>query len=160
LPESFKSKLARWKFNLFPAYFFTGAKISYIADDFMEVRIRLPLSWRTRNYVGTIFGGSIYGSIDPIYMVMLIQTLGKEYIVWDKGAEIQFKKPGRSTLFARFSLTEDELGLIRKDVKTNYSIERIYNVELVDVNGEKHAIVKKTLYIRRKDAVKPQGRIN
>ena len=126
----------------------------------MEVRIRLPLSWRTRNYVGTIFGGSIYGSIDPIYMVMLIQTLGKEYIVWDKGAEIQFKKPGRSTLFARFSLTEDELGLIRKDVKTNYSIERIYNVELVDVNGEKHAIVKKTLYIRRKDAVKPQGRIN
>lgn len=43
-----------------------------------EVRIRLPLSRRTRNYVGTIFGGSLYGALDPIYMIMLIKALGPE----------------------------------------------------------------------------------
>jgi hypothetical protein len=31
-----------------------------------EVRVRVPLGWRTRNYVGTIFGGSMYGAVDPL----------------------------------------------------------------------------------------------
>ena len=64
MPESWSSRLLRWKFNLFPAYRGTGARIAYIADDFHEVRLRLPLSWRTRNAVGTIFGGSMYGAVD------------------------------------------------------------------------------------------------
>jgi len=59
------------------------------------VRIRLPLIWRTRNYVGTIFGGSLYGAVDPIYMIMLIKALGPDYIVWDKAATIRFLRPGR-----------------------------------------------------------------
>ena len=70
------ARLARWKFNLFPAYRGTGAHVSYIAGDFREVRIRLPLSWRTRNVVGTIFGGSLYGAVDPIFMIMLMNLLG------------------------------------------------------------------------------------
>jgi len=31
MPESLKSKLLRWGFNLFPAYCSTGARITYIA---------------------------------------------------------------------------------------------------------------------------------
>lgn len=71
-------------FNLFPAYRGTGGRLIYVAEDFCEVRVKLPVNWRTRNYVGTIYGGSVYASIDPIYMLMLIQILGPEYIVWDK----------------------------------------------------------------------------
>lgn len=56
----------------------------------------MPESWRTRNYVGTIFGGSLYGALDPI-MIMLIKLLGPEYEVWDKAASIRFRRPGRST---------------------------------------------------------------
>ena len=97
-----KTKLLRWGFNLFPAYCSTGARITYVADDFREVRIRLPLSWQTRNYVGTIFGGSMYAAVDPVYMLMLIMNLGKDYVVWDKSACINFKRPGRTALFARF----------------------------------------------------------
>jgi acyl-coenzyme A thioesterase PaaI-like protein len=154
LPESFDSKLTRWRFNLFPAYFFTGARITYISHDFREVKIRLPLSWRTRNVVGTIFGGSMYGAIDPIFMVMLIKILGNDYIVWDKGAEIQFRKPGRGVLFARFFIPEEELELIRIGSKENFSVDRIYDVELVDKKGEVHASARKIVYIRRKDAVR------
>ena len=47
-----------------------------LADDFREVRVKLPLSLRTRNAVGTIFGGSLYGAVDPIYMIMLMRLLG------------------------------------------------------------------------------------
>ncbi len=64
MPESWRTRLARWGFNWFPAYLATGAHITYIASDWHEVRIRLPLIWRTRNYVGTMFGGSMYGAVD------------------------------------------------------------------------------------------------
>ena len=90
MSESRSSRWLRWRFNLFPAYRGVGARVEYIASDFREVRVRLPLSWRTRNYVGTIFGGSLYGAVDPIYMIMLIHLLGREYIVWDKSASIRF----------------------------------------------------------------------
>src|SRR6266496_6489335 len=96
------ARLLRWKFNLFPAYRGTGARVTYIADDFHEVRVHLPLSWRTRNAVGTIFGGSMYGAVDPIYMIMLIQLLGRDYVVWDKAATIRFRRPGQTTLYATF----------------------------------------------------------
>jgi hypothetical protein len=55
----------RWGFNFFPAFRGTGARITYIAGDYREMRVELPLNWRTRNYVGTIFGGSLYGAVDP-----------------------------------------------------------------------------------------------
>lgn len=92
----------RWGWNFFPAYRGAGGRIEYISDDWHEARVRLPLSWRTRNYVGTIYGGSIYASIDPIYMLMLMHILGKGYVVWDKAANVRFRKPGRTTLWADF----------------------------------------------------------
>ncbi len=147
--ESWRTRITRWGFNLFPAWRGTGARITYIAPDWREVRVRLPLSWRTRNYVGTIFGGSLYGSADPIYMIMLIQVLGPGYTVWDRAATIRFRKPGRSTLFARFALGEEEIAEIRRLLETSPSIDRVYTVDLADAGGVVHATVEKTIYIRR-----------
>lgn len=152
MAESWNTRLRRWGFNLFPAYRGTGARITYIAADWREVRIRLPLSWRTRNYVGTIYGGSMYASVDPIYMIMLIRLLGREYVVWDKAASIRFRKPGRSTLYARFVVDEAETGAIRAALADQPSIDRVYTVDLADNEGVVHASVEKTIYIRRKDA--------
>jgi acyl-coenzyme A thioesterase PaaI-like protein len=147
--ESFASRRMRWGFNFFPAYRGTGARITYMSADFREVRVRLPLSWRTRNYVGTIFGGSLYGAVDPIYMIMLIKILGPGYIVWDKAATIRFRRPGRTTLFARFLIEEQEIRTIRELVEGNPSIDRVYRVDLVDAAGAVCASVEKTIYIRK-----------
>ena len=118
MPESWSTRLERIGFNFFPAVFGTGATITYIASDYREVRVRLPLSWRTRNYVGTIFGGSMYAATDPIYMVMLYKLLGSKYIVWDKAATIRFRKPGRATLYAKFVVDTSETQAIRDILKT------------------------------------------
>ncbi len=149
--ESLKTKIIRWGFNLFPAYRGTGGRVTYIASDWREVHVKLPLNWRTRNYVGTIFGGSMYGAVDPVYMMMLIKILGPEYAVWDKAADIRFKKPGTSTLYAKFVLSEEESEAIRTAAASEPSVERIYHVELVDAEGIVCASVEKTIYIRRKD---------
>jgi acyl-coenzyme A thioesterase PaaI-like protein len=151
MPELFRTRISRWAFNFFPAYRGTGARITSIAPDWREVRIRLPLNWRTRNYVGTTFGGSMYGAVDPIYMLMLIKVLGPEYVVWDKAASIRFKKPGMSTLFAKFVLTEEEISAIKDALSSAPSVERVYLVELVDAEGVVHASIEKTVYIRKKE---------
>jgi acyl-coenzyme A thioesterase PaaI-like protein len=150
MSESIRTRLLRWGFNWFPAYRGTGGRITYIARDFREIRVRLPLSLRTRNYVGTIFGGSMYGAVDPIYMVMLIRALGPDYVVWDKAASIRFRRPGRTTLHARFVLDDAELDAIRDALRTETAVDRVYTVALVDAEGVVHATVEKTIHVRRK----------
>ncbi|MFA9426206.1 DUF4442 domain-containing protein [Natronorubrum sp. A-ect3] len=147
--DALRARLYRLGFNLFPAYRGTGGRVTYVAPDWQEVQIKLPLSWRTRNYVGTIFGGSIYAAVDPFYMMMLLKTLGDEYVVWDKEAEVRFKKPGRETLYAKFRLSDEELEAIRTELETEgtESIDRHYTVDLVDADGTVHATVRKTVYI-------------
>jgi uncharacterized protein DUF4442 len=149
VPESPASRRLRWGFNFFPAFRGTGARLTYIAGDYRELHVKLPLSWRTRNYVGTIFGGSLYGAVDPHYMIMLIKILGPGYVVWDKAATIRFRKPGRSTLYARFVISEEEIAEIRRLLETEPSIDRVYQVELKDAEGVVHAVVDKTIYIRK-----------
>lgn len=157
MAESFRTRLWRWGFNFFPAYRGTGAWVTYIADDWREMRIKLPLSWRTRNYVGTTFGGSLYGSVDPFYMIMLIKILGPDYVVWDKAARIRFRKPGRGTLYARFFLSEEELAAIRSELQAAPSVDRTYTVELADAAGVVHAEVEKVVYIARRGAQAQRG---
>jgi hypothetical protein len=148
VPESWHTRLNRYAFNWFPAYRGTGAWVTYIASDWSEVRVRVPLSWRTRNYVGTIFGGSLYGALDPIYMLMLIRLLGPEYVVWDKSASIRFRRPGRGTLYATFRLGPSDLAAIRATVAEAGKAEPQFTVSLTDQSGEVHAICEKLLSIR------------
>ena len=117
--------------------------------------MRIPLSRRTRNYVGTIFGGSMFGAVDPIYMVMLIRVLGPEYVVWDKAATIRFRRPGRSTLHARFVLTDEDLSSIRAALADAPKMDRVFRVDLVDDGGVVHAEVEKTIHIRRREPEAP-----
>jgi len=150
MPESFQTRLYRWGFNFYPAYRGTGGWITYIANDWREIHVKVPLSWQTRNYVGTIYGGSLYSAVDPFYMIMLIKNLGLEYIVWDKAASIWFEKPGRETLHAQFVLSEEELQIIKSELENSGKLYRQYQIELNDKAGVKHAIVEKTIFITRK----------
>ncbi len=150
MSESLNTRMHRWYFNFFPAYRGTGARVTYVADDFREIRVKVPLSWRTRNYVGTIYGGSMYGAVDPVYMLMLIKNLGPEYQVWDKAASIRFRRPGHDTLHARCAIDERELADIYEALAREPAIERVYDIDLTDDLGVVHATIRKTLHIRRR----------
>jgi acyl-coenzyme A thioesterase PaaI-like protein len=155
--ESWRTRLMRWGFNLHPAYRGTGARVTFIAADWSEIRVRLPLSWRTRNIVGTIFGGSLYGAVDPMYMIMLMKRLGPAYEVWDKAARIRFRRPGRTTLHARFQLDDAEVDAIRAALRGQEKVDREYRVELVDAAGEVQASVEKTIHVRRREGAGEGG---
>jgi hypothetical protein len=154
MPETWLTRLHRWAFNFHPAYRGTGARVAYIAGDWSEVRIRLPLNWRTRNTVRTIFGGSMYAALDPIYMQMLMHHLGPDYVVWDKAASIRFRRPGREQLYATFCLPLETVEAIRNAVRVNGKTEPEFTVELVNATGLVHATCHKVLSVRPRSAIK------
>jgi len=151
--ESWGTRLARWGFNVFPAYRGTGGRITYIRHDWSEIHVKLRLSWRTRNYVGTVFGGSLYGAVDPVYMIMLIKLLGPGYTVWDKAATIHFRRPGRGTLYATFLVDAATLAGIREELARSPKVERTFSIDLVDNAGVVYATVGKTIHIGRRETV-------
>lgn len=148
-----KHTLKNWlrclRYNLFPSYRLTGGWVMYIADDWMEVQLKLPLNIWTRNYVGTTFCGSLYAAVSPWYMAMLIGALGPAYLVWDKTVTIKFLKPGQSTLYAHFQLNAADIAAIRVELETKRATERTYTIELVDQEGTPHVSFEEVIYIRR-----------
>ena len=152
--ESARSYLARLAFNLFPCYRRTGVRIVYVSPDFREVRIKLPLNWKTRGYNGTTFGGSLYGCVDPVYMVMISLSLGRDYIAWDTGATIDFRKAGRSTLYSTFKLEPGTVESIREELQTRERAERTFNAALTDDQGVVHAAFTKTIVVKKR---RPDG---
>jgi acyl-CoA hydrolase len=85
------------------------ARIKSVSDDIMNIKIKLPINYKNRNYRGSIIGGSMFSAIDSIPMVQILNLFGKDYIVWDKAAEIKFKCPARENLYADFSCTPSEI---------------------------------------------------
>jgi acyl-coenzyme A thioesterase PaaI-like protein len=147
--QSLKTRILRRLYNLWPCYWGTRVHIKFISKDFREIRIELPLNWRTRNYVGTIFGGSIYGAVDPLHMLMLMKNLGSVYEIWDEGATIWFRKPGRSTLHAQCMLEDEEIRQIR-ELAIESPVDRVYLIDLADHEGTICATIEKTIHIRRR----------
>jgi acyl-coenzyme A thioesterase PaaI-like protein len=150
--EKLGPRTFRWLMNLWPCYWGTGGHVTYMARDWKEIRVRLPLNLQTRNYVGSIFGGSLYAAVDPLYMLMLIRLLGPGYLVWDKAATIRFLKPGRTTLFATCRVDDTELDEIRRLLETEPRIDRTYRISLSDAQGTVHAEVEKVIQVRKQEA--------
>lgn len=87
---------------------------------------------------------------DPFYMLMLMENLGRGYIVWDKAASIRFRKPGRGKVRAEFRLSEPQLDEIRGKLTTQEKYEPTFLVEVKDEAGDVVAEVQKVLHLRRK----------
>ena len=152
--EGFKNKLKRFGFNRIPAVRGTGAFVTFISDDWKEVHVKLPLSWRTRNYVGTVFGGSIYASVDPIYMIQFLKILGDDYVVWDKSATIKFRKPITKTVYARFLISDTQVEEIIEIVKEKQTLDIDLPVVYEDKEGVVYASISKKIYIASKEYYK------
>ncbi len=145
-------RLFRAVLNVYPPFRGTGAWCTFIADDWSEMRITVPLSWRTRNYVGTIFGGSLYAGLDPHFMFMLMHRLGPGYVVWDKAASIRFRRPGRGKLTAVCRMPDEEVEEVRRILETQEKVDRTYEVDLVAKDGTVCASLEKVVNVRKRPA--------
>jgi hypothetical protein len=137
--------------NLWPPYLGAGIRVVRMALDQNIIEVEMKLRVWNRNYVGTQFGGSLYSMTDPFYMLLLIEALGPDYIVWDKAATIRFKRPGRGRVSARFHIPAERLDEIRRVADELGKTEPRFEVQVIDVEGQVVAEVEKVLSVRRKD---------
>ena len=146
-----RSRKLRRRIRLYPPYLGAGVRVTHVAEDFRRIEVEMPLRFYNRNYVGTHFGGSLYSMVDPFYMLMLINILGPHYIVWDKAANIRFKRPGKGVMKATFELTEEKIAEIRAAAETQPKVEPQFQVLVKDEEGNVVAEIDKLLYVKKKE---------
>lgn len=144
-----KTKLLKL-INFYPPYLGAGVKVKSISPDFTEVFVQMKLRFWNKNYVGTHFGGSLYSMVDPFFMLMLIQILGRDYIVWDKAASIRFKRPGKGTVFATFKISPEDIDVITKTLETEAKYDHKFLVNVVDEGENIISEIEKILHISKK----------
>lgn len=140
----------RWMFNLWPPFLAAGIRVARLSPDWRDARVELRMRPWNRNYVGTHFGGSLFAMTDPFWMVLVKEGLGRDYIVWDKAAEIEFVKPGKGTVVAEFHLGEATLADLRARAAGGDKVLHWFDTGIVDASGDVVARVRKQVYVRRK----------
>lgn len=143
-------RLLRFGMNLWPPYLFSGIRVTDIGGDWRSARVELRRHLWNRNYVGTQFGGSLFAMTDPFWMLLALHALPRDYIVWDKAAEIEFVKPGRSTVHAEFRIDDAVFDKIKAAAAGGEKVLRWFDTDVIDTQGEVVARVRKQLYVRLK----------
>lgn len=139
----------RRRVNSYPPYVGARIECTHMAADASEIRVRMPLDESNANLVGVHFGGSLYAMVDPHLMILLMQRLGPEFVVWDKAAAIDFVRPGRGTVHATIRVTDEEVDAIRAATQRSRKHLPEWTIEVRDEKDEVVARVRKTLYVRR-----------
>ncbi len=79
-----------------------------------------------------------------------MKLMGKDYVVWDIAASIDFIKPGTGKLTATMIITDDMLADIKQATANGVKFLPEYPVEIINQAGDLVAKAVKTLYIRKK----------
>ena len=140
-----------WILRLYPPYLGAGIRVRRVAPDLASFEVDMPLRFYNRNYFGTHFGGSLYAMCDPFFVLILVERLGKAYVVWDRSASIRFRRPGRGTVRAVFTIDDETVAAIRQRADEKGRTLEAFTVDVVDGDGKVVAQVEKVVHVRRKD---------
>lgn len=138
------------RLHWWPPLLGAGIKITRLDENVRAVDVEMRLTRLNRNIMGAHFGGSLYAMTDPFYMLMLMENLGRDYVVWDKAATIRYRRPGMGTVRAEFRLTEETLAEVRRILETEERYEPMFFIEVKDLSGKVVAEVDKTIYIAQR----------
>lgn len=145
-----KPRTLRRFMNLWPPFAFTGIRITRLDPAYRGVTVRLREHWWNRNVAGVHFGGSLFAMTDPFWMLLLLHHLGRDHVVWDKAAEIDFIKPGTGEITAEFTLAEADVARLRELAVGGDKVLEWFSVDVKDSAGAVVARVRKQVYVRRK----------
>ncbi|WP_085299381.1 DUF4442 domain-containing protein [Cognaticolwellia mytili] len=145
-----KAWLLKFLLNIWPPFFFSGIKVVKLSTDFRSAQVRLKSNAFNMNAVGVHFGGSLFAMTDPFYMLMVMGCLGKDYVVWDKFADIGFIKPGKGQVTADFTISDALIKAILAHTADGEKHLSELPVYVKDEHGEVAEKLNRKLYIRKK----------
>jgi len=134
---------------IYPPFLFSGIRVKCLSKEPLVYRTSLKKRWWNQNAVGTHFGGSLFAMTDPFHMLILMEGLGPDFVVWDEASTIEYIKAGRGRVSAEFSIPPERVEEIRAECGDS-AIHPQFLIELKDDEGILLARVTKTLYVRKK----------
>ena len=137
--------------NWYPPFLGAGIRLKKVNEKGTSYLVEMKLRWYNRNVYGTHFGGSLYAMCDPFFVFAAYAYFGDEYILWDKSASIQFKRPGKGTVRALFEISDERLEAMKTEVDTEGKKTFHFTAEVKDQKQQVVAIVEKEIYIRKKN---------
>ncbi|GAA4890882.1 DUF4442 domain-containing protein [Flaviramulus aquimarinus] len=144
------AQIYKYGFNWSPMYRRSTGKVIQVSEDLLYVKIKISVSWKNKNYVGSIFGGSLFSATDPIYMIQLLNILKDDYVVWDKEATIKYKRPAKETVFSEFIFTENDIENIKNEVSKKGEFNLVKTPNILTKDGIVIAELSKTIYVADK----------
>ena len=147
-PRRLAVGMSLWAPNLF-----SGIRVRGFSSDWTRATVDLHVNVLTRNYVKTAFGGSMQAMTDPYFFMLVMHQLGRDYLVWDTRGEIEFLKPGRGVLTARFHVPAERVADIRARAADGAKVLEWFETEITDGAGEVVARVRREVYVREKKRV-------
>jgi acyl-coenzyme A thioesterase PaaI-like protein len=131
----------------------SGIRVRSFSTDWTVAVVELHVNLLTRNYVKTAFGGSMSAMTDPYFFMLVMHQLGRDYVVWDTRGEIEFVKPGRGVLTARFEVPRERVEEIRRRAEGGAKVLEWFDAVITDRSGDVVARVRREVYIREKRRV-------
>ena len=139
------------KVNVYPPYLGMGIRVRSFSDDFTRFEVELRERWYNRNLFGTHFGGCLYSMCDPFFVFILTMNLGRNFIVWDKSAGIEFIKPASGTILGVFEISSGRIEEIRREVEATGKNTYHFEAGLLNAENVTVARVSKEVYVRLKE---------
>lgn len=136
--------------NFWPPFLGSGISFKVSGQEPLVFDVKLVFRWYNRNYVGTQYGGSLYSMCDPWLMLILLDAIGKDFLVWDKAATVRFLRPGRSTVRAHFEISKSQIEDIRSKATELGKYEPVFTISVFDQDGQEIAQVDKVLWVKPK----------
>ncbi len=132
-----------------------------MSPDFLTITARLRYNWRTKNIMGSVYGGSLFAVTDGPHPIMLMAALGPESVVLDKAASIRYRKPAYEDLTVNFHFSPEEILEIEHRLHHENEFEYRVSLDLTGKDGSVFATVDRTLYVttRRFMAEKRKARL-
>lgn len=153
--QSLASRVGNGRFlklmRLYPPFLGAGVVVTDVAADLTSLDVQMKLTPLNRNFVGTQFSGSLYSMCDPWFMLLLMMQIGDGYVVWDKSASIDFLKPGRGTVRARFEMPRARVEELQREAQATGKTNPTFEALVVSADGEAVARVRKILSVRVKE---------
>lgn len=149
-PRSLSAPTLYKLINLWPPFLASGIRIKMIDSNPNDLEVSMSLRFWNRNYVGTHYGGSLYSMCDPFFMFILMDKLGRDYLVWDKAATVNFRKPGTGRVSARFTISDEEVAHIIEKTADGEKYEPEFSVDVLNEDGQVVASIGKTLWVKKK----------
>lgn len=138
----------------YPPFWMMRIKVTEISHNWRTVRIKLPLTWVSKNTGGGIFGGFQASLADPVAAIACARAF-PSYSVWTRQLNVDFQREASSDITLHFTISDQQIEDIQRDLdKKNRStptFEMIYKT----TDGKTCTVIKNTVAIRPKGYTKP-----